>query len=112
MFAASTLRAGKLEAQAFQGMPASNGVQLKSTESLFLQASAIHYSFAEAGRLDSLRPGRFQTTSSRRRLTFLSHFTICLGCVALAFFATVNGVPQAIFREDQSMMTGRVELCP
>jgi hypothetical protein len=105
MFAASTIRAGQLEAQAPQGMPASNSIQLKSTESLFLQAPAIHYSFAEAGRLDSLRPGRFQTTSRRRRLTFLSHFTICLGCVALAFFATVNGVPQAIFREDQSMMT-------
>src|SRR6202020_377472 len=45
---------------------------------LFLQAPAIHCSFAEAGRLDSLHPGR-----------------ICLGCVALAFFATVNDVPRA-----------------
>jgi hypothetical protein len=78
MFTASTLRAGQLEAQASHGMPASNSVQLKSTESLFLQAPAIHCSFAEAGRLDSLHPGR-----------------ICLGCVALAFFATVNDVPRA-----------------
>jgi hypothetical protein len=105
MSAASTLRAARLEAGGPQGTPASNSVQLKNTESLFLQAPAIRYSFAEVGRLDSLRPGRFQTTSRRRRLTFLSHFTICLGCVALAFFATVNGVPQIIFREDQSMMT-------
>jgi len=55
----------------------------------------------EAGGLD----GRWRRTPSRRRLAFLSHFVICLACAALAFFATVNGVPQTIFRVDQSMMT-------
>jgi hypothetical protein len=39
------------------------------------------------------------------RLTFLSHFVICLACGALAFFAFANGVPQTIFANDQSMMT-------
>jgi hypothetical protein len=39
------------------------------------------------------------------RLTFLSHFVICLACGALAFFAFCNEVPQTIFANDQSMMT-------
>jgi hypothetical protein len=39
------------------------------------------------------------------RLTFLSHFVICLACVGLAFFAWVNGVPQTIWANDMSMMT-------
>jgi hypothetical protein len=39
------------------------------------------------------------------RLTFLSHFVICVACGALAFFAFANGVPQTIFANDQSMMT-------
>jgi hypothetical protein len=39
------------------------------------------------------------------RLTFLSHFIICLACVAAGFFAWVNGVPQTIFANDMSMMT-------
>ncbi len=41
----------------------------------------------------------------RNRLTFLSHFVICLGVTATAFFAWLNGVPQTIWREDLSMMT-------
>jgi hypothetical protein len=39
------------------------------------------------------------------RLTFLSHFVLCLGCAGLAFFAWVNGVPQMIWANDMSMMT-------
>jgi hypothetical protein len=39
------------------------------------------------------------------RLTFLSHFVLCLACVALASFAWVNGVPQMIWMNDVSMMT-------
>jgi hypothetical protein len=39
------------------------------------------------------------------RLTFLSHFIICLACGGLAFFAWVNGVPQTIWANDMSMMT-------
>jgi hypothetical protein len=39
------------------------------------------------------------------RLTFLSHFVICLACMALAFFAWINGVPQTIWANDLSMMT-------
>ncbi len=31
------------------------------------------------------------------RLTFLSHFVICLACAALAFFALMNDVPQVIW---------------
>jgi hypothetical protein len=40
-----------------------------------------------------------------RRLTFLSHFVLCLACVALASFACVNGVPQMIWESGMSMMT-------
>ncbi len=39
------------------------------------------------------------------RLTFLSHFVICLACLSLSFFAWVNGVPQTIWANDMSMMT-------
>jgi hypothetical protein len=39
------------------------------------------------------------------RLTFLSHFIVCLACVAAGFFAWVNGVPQTIWANDMSMMT-------
>ena len=39
------------------------------------------------------------------RLTFLSHFVICLACTGLAFFAWVNDVPQTIWADDMSMMT-------
>jgi hypothetical protein len=39
------------------------------------------------------------------RLTFLSHFVLCLSCTGLAFFAWVNGVPQMIWANDMSMMT-------
>jgi hypothetical protein len=39
------------------------------------------------------------------RLTFLSHFVLCLACAGLAFFASVNGVPQIIWANDMSMMT-------
>lgn len=39
------------------------------------------------------------------RLTFLSHFVICLACMGLSFFAWVNGVPQTIWANDMSMMT-------
>jgi hypothetical protein len=39
------------------------------------------------------------------RITFLSHFIICLACAGLAFFAWVNGVLQTIWANDMSMMT-------
>jgi hypothetical protein len=39
------------------------------------------------------------------RLTFLSHFVLCLACAGLAFFASVNGVPQIVWANDMSMMT-------
>jgi hypothetical protein len=39
------------------------------------------------------------------RLTFLSHFVICLACAAGGFFAWENGVPQTILANDLSMMT-------
>ena len=39
------------------------------------------------------------------RLTFLSHFVLCLACAGVAFFAWVNGVPQTIWVNDTSMMT-------
>ena len=39
------------------------------------------------------------------RLTFLSHFVLCLACAGLAFFAWANGVPQMIWANDMSMMT-------
>jgi hypothetical protein len=39
------------------------------------------------------------------RLTFLSHFVICLACLGLTFFAWVDGVPQTIWANDMSMMT-------
>ncbi len=42
------------------------------------------------------------------RLTFLSHFIICLAIGALAFFAWLNGVPQTIYRADLSMMTSAI----
>jgi len=42
------------------------------------------------------------------RLCFLSHFIICLGIAGAGFFAYLNGVPQAIFLADQSMMTSAI----
>ena len=39
------------------------------------------------------------------RLTFLSHFVLCLACAGVAFFAWVNSVPQVIWANDMSMMT-------
>ena len=39
------------------------------------------------------------------RRCFLAHFLICLGIGGGAFFAWFNGVPQAIFAADQSMIT-------
>ncbi len=41
----------------------------------------------------------------RDRLTFLSHFVLCLAIGAAAFFAWINGVPQTVFRDDLSRMT-------
>ncbi len=42
------------------------------------------------------------------RLTFLSHFVLCLGCTGLGFFAWINGVPQMIWANDMSMMTSLI----
>jgi hypothetical protein len=39
------------------------------------------------------------------RLTFLSHFVLCIGCTGLGFFAWINSVPQMIWANDMSMMT-------
>ena len=45
-----------------------------------------------------------------QRLTFLSHFVICLAVAAAAFFATINGVPQRIWADDMSMMTSLIAI--
>ena len=45
-----------------------------------------------------------------QRLTFLSHFVICLAVAAAAFFATINGVPQRIWADDMSMMTSLIAM--
>jgi hypothetical protein len=42
------------------------------------------------------------------RLTFLSHFIICLACAASAWFAHVNGVLAIVWANDQSMMTSAI----
>ena len=97
----STLHPRRTEAGRPQRTPPSSSVQLRKSESL----SSISLPFAEAGGCDNLAAGSSARAASRRRLTFLSHFVICLACAALAVFATVNGVPQTIFRVDQSMMT-------
>jgi len=39
------------------------------------------------------------------RLTFLSHFVICLAVGSAAYFAAINGVPQTIWVDDVSRMT-------
>ncbi len=39
------------------------------------------------------------------RLTFLSHFVICLAVGSAVFFAAINGVPQTIWADDLSKMT-------
>ncbi len=39
------------------------------------------------------------------RLTFLSHFIICLALAAASWFAHVNGVFATVWTNDQSMMT-------
>jgi drug/metabolite transporter (DMT)-like permease len=39
------------------------------------------------------------------RLTFLSHFVICLAVASAAYFAAINGVPQTIWADDVSRMT-------
>jgi hypothetical protein len=39
------------------------------------------------------------------RMTFLSHFTICLAIAAAAWFANEQGVFAVIYSNDQSMMT-------
>jgi hypothetical protein len=61
----------------------------------FSGAIAAMFERRETSRVDMSIP----------RLTFLSHFVICLACGALAFFAFANGVPQTLFANDQSMMT-------
>jgi hypothetical protein len=40
-----------------------------------------------------------------QRLTFLSHFVLCLACAALAFFAWRAGAIMTIWQNDASMMT-------
>jgi hypothetical protein len=42
------------------------------------------------------------------RLTFLSHFVICLACAGLGFFAAIDGMPQMIWANDTSMMTSAI----
>lgn len=39
------------------------------------------------------------------RITFLSHFVICLACAGGAFFAWRAGAIQAVYASDKSMMT-------
>jgi MotA/TolQ/ExbB proton channel family len=42
------------------------------------------------------------------RLTFLSHFIICLACAASLWFAHVNGALATVWANDQSMMTSAI----
>ena len=42
------------------------------------------------------------------RLTFLSHFLICLAVAAAAFFAHINGVFAAVWANDASHMTSAI----
>lgn len=42
------------------------------------------------------------------RLTFLSHFVLCLACAGASFFAWQRGVPQAVYAADASMMTSAI----
>ena len=42
------------------------------------------------------------------RLTFLSHFVICLACAGSSFFAWQRGVFQTIYVNDASMMTSAI----
>jgi hypothetical protein len=42
------------------------------------------------------------------RLTFLSHFVLCLAVAAAAWFAHMNGVFAAVWANDQSMMTSAI----
>ena len=44
------------------------------------------------------------------RLTFLSHFVICLAVGSAAFFAALNNVPQTIWADDLSHMTSVIAL--
>src|ERR1700757_595092 len=44
------------------------------------------------------------------RLTFLSHFVICLAVASVAFFAALNNVPQTIWNDDLSHMTSVIAL--
>jgi drug/metabolite transporter (DMT)-like permease len=44
------------------------------------------------------------------RLTFLSHFVICLAVGSAVFFAAINGVPQTIWADDLSHMTSVIAL--
>ena len=48
---------------------------------------------------------RDRSTTSLNRLTFLSHFTICLAVAAAAWFAHEEGIFAAIYDNDQSMST-------
>lgn len=41
----------------------------------------------------------------RGRVTFLSHFVLCLACAGASFFAWQRGIPQAVYAGDMSMMT-------
>jgi hypothetical protein len=42
------------------------------------------------------------------RLTFLSHFVLCLAIAAAAFFAEANGVFRTVYLNDLSMMTSAI----
>lgn len=42
------------------------------------------------------------------RLTFLSHFVICLACAGVSFFAYQRGIFQTIYANDASMMTSAI----
>lgn len=42
------------------------------------------------------------------RLTFLSHFVICLACAGVTFFAWTRGFPQTIYASDLSMATSAI----
>jgi MotA/TolQ/ExbB proton channel family len=51
------------------------------------------------GRMEPLMP---------RRMTFLSHFVLCLAVAAAAWFAHMKGVFETVWTNDQSMMTSAI----
>ncbi|HZZ60787.1 MAG TPA: hypothetical protein VFE63_06395, partial [Roseiarcus sp.] len=64
----------------------------------------------EKALLVGITPRDRKGVSVMPRLTFLSHFVICLAVGSAVFFAAINGVPQTIWADDLSHMTSVIAL--